>query len=117
MTVPLNKSEQFTHNLCTKSFLSLWCYNNPIGKKNKELCDVLSFVTRVIVFSVKEITLEDPDTRTKLRDGDGKQLMTHGSKSMVQTTWLETATHVIHSDGSTGIPLPPIESRRVHGWL
>ena len=62
MSGPLTPSERFTRDICTQSFLSLWCYNNPIGKKNKELCDVLVVCDPDIVcFSVKEITLEDGD--------------------------------------------------------
>ncbi len=115
MTAPLNKSEQFTHDLCTRSFLSLWCYNNPIGKKNKELCDVLVVCDPdVIVFSVKEIELEDPDNQDKVQRWKRKAIDESLKQVYGATTWLETATNVIHSDGTTGIPLPPVESRRIH---
>jgi hypothetical protein len=115
MSAPLTASEQFTHNLCTKSFLSLWCFNNPLGKKNKELCDVLVVCDPdIVVFSVKEVTLEDPDDHVhqerwlrKAVDDSLKQL--YGAAK-----WLQSASHVIHTDGTTGIPLPPTETRRIH---
>lgn len=115
MSAPLTPSEQFTHDLCTDSFLSLWCYNNPLGKNDKELCDVLVVCDPdIVVFSVKEITLEDPDDpvhherwQRKAVDASIKQL--YGASK-----WLKAATHVVHADGKQGIPLPPSESRRIH---
>ena len=115
MFTPVTRSEEFTHYLCVRSFLSLWCYNNPLGKKGKELCDVLVVCDPdVIVFSVKEVTLGNPDRQVnherwqrKAVDASIKQL-TGASK------WLKSASHVIKADGTQGVPLPKIDSRRVH---
>jgi len=115
MTSPLTPSEQFTNDLCTKSFLSLWCCNNPRGKGNKELCDVLVVCDpHIVVFSVKEVAIHDPGDEAqrerwlrKAVDASVKQL--YGASK-----WLQSATHVIHGDGTLGIPLPPTETRQIH---
>jgi hypothetical protein len=115
MSSPLTPSEQFTHDLCKQSFLSLWCYNNPLGKKGKELCDVLLVCDPdIVVFSVKEIAIQDADDHVdhdrwqrKAVDASLKQL--YGASK-----WVQSASHVIHADGTQGIPLPPSDKRRIH---
>jgi len=57
--VPVNRTEEFVLGVCQNSFLSLWCYNNPRGKKGKELCDILVICAPdVIIISVKEVLLK-----------------------------------------------------------
>ncbi len=115
MTKPLTPSEQLTHSLCTSSFLSLWCYNNPRGKKGKELCDVLVVCNPdVVIFSVKDIALadaDDPDQIARWRrraiDDSIKQL--NGAER-----WLQQADCVVQADGSIGVSLPPLSMRRTH---
>lgn len=115
MTAPLTPSEALTHTLCTDSFLSLWCYNNPRGKKSKELCDVLVVCDPdVILFSVKDIKLDNPDDSTsvdrwrrKAIEGSIKQL--DGAER-----WLASAHAVVQADGSPGIGLPLVGERRTH---
>jgi len=115
MTKPLNPSEELTHSLCTSSFLSLWCYNNPRGKKGNELCDVLVVCDPdVVVFSVKDIALADPDDpdhvarwRRRAIEESVKQL--NGAER-----WLQQADCVVQADGSVGVALPPLAMRRTH---
>lgn len=115
MSAPLTPSEQFTHNLCTKSFLSLWCFNNPLGKKAKELCDVLVVCDPdIVVFSVKEITLGDPDDQINHERWQRKAVEASLKQLYGAAKWLSSASHVIHADGTQGIPLPPAETRRIH---
>lgn len=55
----MTRTEEFVYNLCNKTFLSLWSFPNPLGKKNKELCDVLIVCEPdIIIFSVKEINIK-----------------------------------------------------------
>lgn len=55
----MTKTEKFVYNLCKKTFLSLWSFPNPLGKKDKELCDVLIVCEPdIIIFSVKEINIK-----------------------------------------------------------
>lgn len=56
----MTRTEKFVYELCNKTFLSLWNFPNPIGKKGKELCDVLIICEPdIIIFSVKEIDIKD----------------------------------------------------------
>lgn len=115
MSAPLTPSEQFTHDLCTQSFLSLWCYNNPLGKKHKELCDVLVVCEPdIVVFSVKEIELGDADSQTHHERWQRKAVDASLKQLYGACKWLHSATHVIHADGTQGIPLPELDVRRVH---
>lgn len=115
MSAPLTPSEQFTHKLCSQSFLSLWCYNNPLGKKSKELCDVLVVCDPdIVVFSVKEVALEDPDDRVHHERWQRKAVDASLKQLYGASKWLHSASHVIHADGTQGIPLPPSDKRRIH---
>jgi hypothetical protein len=40
-TRPVNTAEEFVLRVCQRSFLLLSCCNNPGGKDNDELCDIL----------------------------------------------------------------------------
>lgn len=54
----MTKSEEWAYNLCRKSFFSLFSFVNPIGKKGKELCDVIVICGNdIILISVKEINI------------------------------------------------------------
>lgn len=114
--MPLTPSEQLTYDLCKKSFLSLWSYANPQQPNGKELADVVAvFGHHVIVFSVKEIALKehaDPAVAAqrwvrKAVDESVDQL--RGAKRV-----LARMEHVIRSDGSIGVQLPPASDRVVH---
>ncbi len=115
MSAPLTPSEQFTHDLCTQSFLSLWCYNNPLGKKGKELCDVLVVCEPdIVVFSVKDIALEDPEDHVHHERWQRKAVDASAKQLYGASKWLQSASHVIRSDGTHGIPLPPADTRHIH---
>lgn len=112
----MNSSEEIVYNLCTKSFLSLWSFPNPLNDQGKELCDVLVVCEPdIIIFSVKEIDYKDtgrPEVdmerwKRKAIHASGKQL--YGAER-----WIERNTHIIDSEGKTSLTLPPVESRRVH---
>jgi hypothetical protein len=114
-----NNSEQFVYDICQKSFLSLWSYVNPQGKKpNKELCDILVvFDPHIIVISVKK-----------------SELKNSGDSEVDKNRWLRTTIiesiqqldgairflnknknhHVVKKDGTLGIELPPINRRVYH---
>ena len=56
----MTSSEEYVYGLSQHSFLTIWCYPNPKGKKDKELCDVLVFCDpHIIIISVKEIEPTD----------------------------------------------------------
>ena len=112
----VNDSEQYVYDICQKTFLSLWSYANPLGKKGKELCDILVVCgDDIVIVSVKDIKPTDSgdlavdwDRWTKRAiDGSVKQI--YGAER-----WLQDAGTVIQHDGSEGLSLPPTDQRRVH---
>src|ERR1035437_4371168 len=116
MSQGLNPSERFVYSACRASFLSLWSYANPRGGPGKELCDILVVLEPdLIVFSVKDIDVssaKDPAVawlrwRRKAIEQSAGQI--YGAER-----WLDSATHLIRSDGSPGLALPLVSERRVH---
>jgi hypothetical protein len=58
----MTKSEEWAYNLCRDSFFSLFSFVNPIGKKGKELCDVIIICGKdIVLISVKEININLTD--------------------------------------------------------
>src|SRR5574344_444052 len=56
----MTQTEELIFRLCNKTFLSLWSFPNPIGKEDKELCDVLVVCEPdIIIFSIKDINICD----------------------------------------------------------
>jgi hypothetical protein len=113
---PVNSTEQFVLSVCQRSFLSLWCHNNPKAKDGKELCDILVICDpHVIVISVKAVLLKGVEDlavghgRWERRAVDASVKQIYGAER-----WLASASHVIRKDGSPGLNLPPTERRKVH---
>lgn len=112
----MNRSEKFVFDICRSSFLSLWSFANPKGKKGKELCDILVVCDPdLIVFSVKEIQPTGHDdpvvnwerwTRDAI-EASAKQI--YGAER-----WIRANQHVIRSDGSEGLPFPPADQIQIH---
>src|ERR1700726_268298 len=101
-TAPVNKTEEFVLGVCQRSFLSLWCYNNPKGKDNDELCDVLVVCDPfVIIVSVKEIQLKtDEPTQVHHERWTRKAVEASVSQIYGAERWLASAARVIRADGS-----------------
>ncbi len=58
----MTKSEEWAYKLCSDSFFSLFSFVNPVGKKGKELCDVIVICgTDIVLISVKEININLTD--------------------------------------------------------
>lgn len=59
----MTPSEKYVSKLCEKSFLPFWSFPSPLGKKRKELCDVLVVCGNdIIIISIKDIKVsEHPD--------------------------------------------------------
>jgi hypothetical protein len=116
MSELFNDSEQLVYDICKRSFLCLWSYPNPLGRDGKELCDTLVVCEPdIIIFSVKDIRLTNSGDlsvdwarwRKKAIKASVKQI--YGAER-----WLQGSSHVIRSDGSSGIKLPHPEVRRIH---
>jgi hypothetical protein len=113
-----NPTEEFVYNLCRSSFLSLWSYANPRRDGSpKELCDVLVVCEpHVLIFSVKHSELKNQDDKVAVdrwtrKTVDAAVEAIYGAERNLARA---TATHVTRSDGQKGLPLPPLEERRVH---
>jgi len=111
----MNKSEEYAFSLARRSSLTLWSYATPLnGRTRKELCDVLiMFPPHLAILSVKEIHLggtSQPEverwTRRAIRES-AKQI--YGAER-----WLRSATHIVRSDGTVGLPLPRPDHISVH---
>lgn len=71
----MTPSEKYVASLCRKSFLPFWNFPNPIGKKNKELCDVLIVCGNyILIISVKDI-----------------QVSNHNDKNIQYERWVKKA--------------------------
>ncbi len=71
----MTPSEKYVASLCLKSFLPFWNFPNPIGKKNKELCDVLIVCGNyILIISVKDI-----------------QVSNHNDKNIQYERWVKKA--------------------------
>ena len=112
----MTPSEQLVFELCKQSFLSMWSYANPRRPDGRELCDALVvFGNRIVIFSVKEIALKqhhDPAIAgqrwvRKAVDESRAQLL--GARREIAAM-----NHVVRSDGTAGVALPPADQRRVH---
>jgi hypothetical protein len=113
----LNETERLVFELCTKSFLSLWSYANPQGKTpGKELCDILVVCEPdVIIFSVKEVIFAEEGNEEVNQARWFKRAIEDSVKQIYGAErWLNSASHVIRKDGTSGLPLPTLAVRRLH---
>jgi hypothetical protein len=112
----MNAAEELVFELCRQSFLRLWSYANPRGKKGKELCDALVvFDPDVVIFSVKEIALRDGGNPGIDRERWIRAAV-HESHAQIwgAERWIGTAARVVRADGGEGLPFPPRDARRIH---
>lgn len=122
MSAPLTPSEEFVLEVCKKSCLEFWCYNNPKLPNGKELCDVLVvFENHVLIISVKDIGLRDDietasDEELRVAHDRWTRKAVEASVSQIYGAEksLSTMTNVLRSDGSLGAELPELSSRIVH---
>jgi hypothetical protein len=112
----MNSAEELVYQLCRRSFLRLWSYPNPRGKKGKELCDALVVCDPdVFIFSVKEIAL-----RTSADQGVARERWRRAAvaESYPQIwgaeRWIRSAARVIRADGMEGLAFPDPAVRRIH---
>lgn len=111
----MTPSEEYVANLCKNSFLPFWSFPNPLGKKGKELCDVLVVCGDIIILiSVKDIKVSNHKDRSiqyrrwveKAVDDSVKQL--YGAEK-----FLENVNEITLKNRITKIALPDKEARIV----
>lgn len=111
----MTKSEALVYKLCTKSFLSLWSYPNPTGKKGKELCDILVVCQPdVIIFSVKEIEFKDTGDKVGWERWRKKAIEESCSQIHGAERWINSNSNIINQSGETGLLFPNVSNRKVH---
>jgi hypothetical protein len=111
----LTPSEELVEQLSRASFLSPWSYANPRARAGKELCDLLVVCDPdVVIFSVKEIGLRDPDDLVAVERWRKKAIDQSLEQLYGAERWLSSAQRVLQADGSEGLPLPSSDSRRIH---
>lgn len=115
-SLPINSSEAFVQHICRKSFLSLWCYNNPIGKKHKELCDILIVCDPyILIISVKSVRFKaDTESAAEFDRWERRAVDASVKQIYGAERWLQAAKHVVCNDGSLGVELPAAQSRQVY---
>jgi hypothetical protein len=114
----LTPSEALVEKLCLRSFLSLWSFANPRMTSGKELCDMLVVCDPdVLIFSVKQIALTDADDPVAAARWHKRAITESAKQLRGAARHLQRLKSVIHSDGTTGLPLPPLDRRRVHRIL
>lgn len=111
----LTPSEALVEELCLTSFLSLWSYANPRARAGKELCDLLVVCDPdVLIFSVKEIGLRDPEDEVAVERWRKKAIAKSVEQVYGAERWLISEQRVIQGNGAEGPHLPPADRRRVH---
>jgi len=115
--VPVDPDEEIVFRLFRRSFLSLWSYANPRGKEvGKELCDTLVVCDPdIVIVSVKAPRLLDTgDAETNVDRWRRRAIDESVEQIYGAERWVRQAPRVIRSDGSEGLPLPPVSERRIH---
>jgi len=115
-TIVMNNSERFVYGICKRSFLSIWSYANPLGKKGRELCDILVVCDPdVIIFSVKDIAVtESNDPGVDWLRWWKKAIRASAKQIYGAERWIRKAPYVIRSDGNAGCPFPEKSTLRIH---
>lgn len=112
----MTRTEKLVYEFCNSTFLSLWSFPNPLGKKDKELCDVLVVCEpNIIIFSVKDIKIRDSGN-PKL---DSKRWIVRAIKSSVKQIYgaerfIENATQIKLKGQKTIIDLPNDKEWQIH---
>ncbi|HXQ72755.1 MAG TPA: hypothetical protein VN844_19815 [Pyrinomonadaceae bacterium] len=103
----MTDSEELVYRLCTKSFVSLWSYPNPRGKKGNELCDILVVCEPdIIIFSVKEIAFKDTGDKVGWERWQRSAIEESCSQIAGAERWIEANPNVITKAGKPGLPFP-----------
>lgn len=109
----MNQSEKYISFLCNKTFLSLWSFPSPKGKKGKELCDVLIvFEKYIIIISVKAFKKKQTSDYETDVSRWLKSVFTKSNNQLLGAErFLKTVDDVIINKGGEKIELSPKKER------
>lgn len=104
----MTSSEKIVFDLCKNSFLSFWSFYSPIGKKDKELCDVLVVCEPdIIIFSIKEINVIDSgNIDTDIERWTKKAIKKSTDQIYGAERIINLQEEILLNDGKTIIKLP-----------
>lgn len=105
----MTPSERYVANLCQKSFLPFWNFPNPVGKKNKELCDVLVVCGNyILIISVKDIRMSNHSDENIRYERWVKKAIEDSAKQIYGAErFLKTTDEVYAKNRTNKISLPP----------
>ena len=107
-------SEKFVTTLCGRAFLRLWTHPNPVGKKDRELCDCLIVCDQhVVIVSVKDIRYRDTGDQTGWKRWHKAAIEESANQIWGAERWLASVDQFERSDGRM-VTLPPKAKRKVH---
>ncbi|WP_446811102.1 hypothetical protein ACH50O_05920 [Methylomonas sp. 2BW1-5-20] len=110
----LTESEKFVNSISERAFLSLWTHPNPIGKKDKELCDCLIVCgNHIVIISVKDIQYKDTGDRAGWDRWVKAAIDKSASQIWGAERWLNSAQSFTRHDGRQ-VDLPSKEERKIH---
>ncbi|MFC5044120.1 hypothetical protein ACFSTE_09415 [Aquimarina hainanensis] len=112
----MTPSEQYIANLCEESFLPFWSHPNPLGKKGKELCDLLVVCENtIIIFSVKDIKVSEHQDRT-IRYNRWVKNAVDSSLNQVfgAERYLNSVDNIKLKNRKTIVKLPPKKNRKIY---
>lgn len=109
-------SEKYVFTICRKSFLSLWSYLRPKGKKGNELCDILVVCEpHIIIISVKDCKMKDTGNfKTDWERWHRASVEESISQLFGAERWIEQNPKVIKKNGGDGLDFPEIFTRKIH---
>jgi len=112
----MTPSEKYVAELCEKSFLPFWSFPNPIGKKGKELCDVLVVCgNTIIIISVKDISISNSKDEMVAYDRWVKKSIYDSATQIYGAEkYLNSVDCILLKDRKTKIDLPFQQERVIH---
>ncbi|WP_131669445.1 hypothetical protein [Psychrobacter pygoscelis] len=114
MSEGLTESEKFVNSISEKAFLNLWTHPNPIGKKEKELCDCLIVCgNHIIIISVKDIKYKDTRDEAGFKRWTKAAIDKSASQIWGAERWLSSSVEFTRHDGRK-VELPSKVDRIVH---
>jgi hypothetical protein len=117
----LNASEQHLARLAERTFLNLWSYPNPHKEPGKEICDLLVVCgDHVLIFSCKSIDWRQGDDVGLAWSRWYRHAIADAARQIKGAErWLARYPEKVFVDSRCEqplpIPLPPLETRKVHG--
>lgn len=112
----MTPSEKYVADLCNQSFLPFWSFPNPLGKKDKELCDVLVVCgNNIIIISVKDIKVSNHKDKSIQYSRWIKQAVDDSIKQIFGAEkFLKSVDKIKLKNRKTQIELPKKEDRIIH---